>query len=81
MADWQPIETAPQDGSAFIGLIGRLVYTVHWQQYYDKWPHQEGGPTFRGGWSREVHDAHYPCSPTHWMPFPDKPSTPLSGEY
>lgn len=70
---WRPIETAPKDGTEFIGLNDGLVYTTHWHLYYDKWPFQEGGPTYRGGWSRETWDQHSPCNPTHWMPLPPAP--------
>jgi hypothetical protein len=73
-AGWQPIETAPKDGQQFIGLWRGQVYTVSWVQYYVKWPHEEGGPTFRGGWSAETWDQHMPCQPTHWMPLPPPPA-------
>ena len=65
-----PIDTAPKDGSAFIGIKGRLAFRTHWQAYYDKWPHQEGGPTFTYGWSYEDGGSHNPWRPTHWVPFP-----------
>jgi hypothetical protein len=71
---WQSIETAPKDGTAFIGLWKDCVYTVHYQKYYHKWPHEEGGPTYRYGWSCETWDQHMPCSPTHWMPLPSCPT-------
>jgi len=70
---WQPIETAPKDGRAVIGLVGHLVYRMHWQAYYKKWPHEEGGPTFTYGWSGESHDSFRPITPTHWMPLPVPP--------
>lgn len=72
--EWQPIETAPRDETRIIGLAkDGCVYKTHWQAYYDKWPHQEGGPTYRHGWSAETHDSHTPYSPTHWMPLPESP--------
>jgi hypothetical protein len=67
---WQPIETAPKDGSQIIGLWKCNVYSLRWTKYYEKWPHQDGGPTFRGGWSVETWDQHMPCEPSHWMPMP-----------
>jgi len=70
---WRPIETAPKDGTDFIGLWDGLAYTMRRQSYYEKFPHQEGGPTYRYGWSAEVWDQHMPCWPTHWMPLPANP--------
>lgn len=70
MTEWQPIETAPKDGTAFIGLCDGLVYRVKWAQYYVKWPHEEGGPTFRGGWSAETSDQMFGCNPILWVPIP-----------
>lgn len=77
-SEWLPIETAPKDGSKFIGLCRGLVYSVRWELYYDKWPHQDGGPTYRGGWSAETWDQHMPCSPTHWMPLPSPPGAEVN---
>lgn len=70
-SEWLPIESAPKDGTKFIGLWRGLPYAVHWQLYYEQWPHQEGGPTYRGGWSAETWDRHMPCSPTHWILLPE----------
>lgn len=72
--EWQPIETAPKDGF-IIGLDkDGCVYKTHLQAYYVKWPHEEGGPIYRHGWSAETYDSHRPYSPTHWMPFPGGPN-------
>ena len=70
---WKPIETAPKDGTQFIGLWRGLVYTIQNIKYYAKWPHEEGGPTYQDGWSAEVWDQHMPCRPTHWMLLPPPP--------
>lgn len=72
--EWRPIETAPKEETVFIGIENGLVYSTHWQKYYEKWPHEEGGPTYTGGWSAETFDAHIPFRPTHWMPLPPAPT-------
>ena len=68
---WQPIETAPKDGSSFIGKHGSNVFRTWWQAFYDKWPHEEGGPTYRYAWAYCRGDAHMYTAPTHWIPMPD----------
>jgi len=64
MTDWQPIETAPRDGSDII------VYRPKFDGDYipivgvDYW--------FKGyTWGRSRRD----CQPTHWMPLPKPPVT------
>jgi len=71
---WRPIESAPKDGTAFVAIKGRLAFRTFWQQYYVKWPHEEGGPTFRGQWTYEDSSSMVPWNPTHWMPLPVAPS-------
>lgn len=76
--EWKLIETAPKDGSKFIGLMpDGLVYITHRQAYNIFGEQKEGGGCDvvgkRWGWSYEQSDAHVPCSPTHWMPLPEGP--------
>ncbi len=67
---WQPIKTAPKDGTTILvyqpaGMWasrvqsrGECVVTAHW--------HQPGNPERHGLW--------FPiCRPTHWMPLPEPP--------
>ena len=69
--NWQPIETAPTDGTDFVAWNGRRAYMCRRQAYYDKWPHQDGGPTYRYDWSEISHDAIRPgMKPSHWIPLP-----------
>lgn len=72
--DWQPIETAPKDGTEILtcsfevtqkpdgsSLIWYDCEVVHWVDYEE-----------RGGWwNGDV--IRYPDSPTHWMPLPEPP--------
>ena len=62
---WVKIKDVPEewkDGRPLMVVAGGLFYSGKWQLYYDKWPHQEGGPTFRGGWSVETWDQHMPMN-------------------
>lgn len=58
--DWQPIETAPRDGSALL-ISSTSHYIPTTAHYSGKW--RRG---FKGG-------APIPFEPTHWMPLPEKP--------
>jgi hypothetical protein len=63
---WQPIETAPMDGTAILLFTGGGVIEGHW--IYREWQQcaiscsydGAGGPVFE-------------CVPTHWMPLPPPP--------
>lgn len=63
---WQPIETAPTDGTVFLGLHGSKVREAYRVQRNDceMWCF--------GGTSGEVEIAPY-TKPTHWMPLPAAP--------
>jgi hypothetical protein len=68
---WLPISTAPRDGTRFIGRTqSGLAFTTWLQDYYEKWPHEPGGPTYRQEWTRDRGDALIPYEPTHWIPDP-----------
>jgi len=74
---WQPIETAPKDGTVLIlaahdihghsdpGGPRRIVRSAYWDDYLC---------SGRGEWSASAFTTHYP--PTHWMPLPDPPEAP-----
>ncbi len=78
---WQPIETAPKDGTRFCASNGKETYTTWWQSYYEKWPHDEGGPTFRYQWTCKQNTSHsfFYEKPTHWMPLPEAPKLNKQG--
>lgn len=61
MTDWQPIETAPKDGTEVIAYDDG-VYISHWYvtnpQIFGWWAGDAGG-----------------INPTHWMPLPTPPKS------
>ena len=79
MSDWQPIETAPRDGTPVLCYLhypdgtpwGHLVMT------YD--PHVRVGNSPPGSWSDgastlyNLDDRDNLEIPTHWMPLPAPP--------
>ena len=72
---WQPIETAPKDGTRILVSFGTMgIYAVAWEESaYDEFKlwcvdDNKHGPYYLRGYSDEG-----PRSPTHWMPLPDPP--------
>ncbi len=88
MSNWQPIATAPRDGTEVLctwvhDIDGRRWWSghVHVLAYWPNW-HDEG----KGAWVLDGdfatkfdpdgihHEPPYNCSePTHWMPLPEPP--------
>lgn len=68
MSEWQPIETAPRDGTRVIlGANG-----VSWYGYYlDN--SKSRAPW--SGWRVPSMEPDPGCQPTHWQPLPDPPKT------
>lgn len=62
MAEWQPIETAPKDGSEIIlGIAGASsIDFFRWNTDCNEWLDRTADPP------------HGP--PTHWMPKPEPPN-------
>jgi hypothetical protein len=58
MADWQPIETAPKDGT-WIHVARDIHQGIAWWNSHS------------GHWT--VGPLIYFARPTHWMPLPDPP--------
>jgi hypothetical protein len=74
MTDWQPIETAPRDGTEILALevdVDRLSYAVV------TWEQGEGGPGLEFGEWRDMGDigaaGMYEFEPQWWMPLPEPP--------
>jgi hypothetical protein len=76
MSEWQPIETAPRDGTWIIVAGTSKVdpdYNVLFSEYGDdavgmsiaKWDARQ--------WRDQWDDYYGPDCPTHWMPLPEPP--------
>lgn len=63
MSEWQPIETAPKDGTAIIlsAYSGALDRMVSWDGRWSDWG---------GVWTHHGRISQ----PTHWMPLPTPPN-------
>ncbi len=70
---WQPIETAPRDGSAIISLVHGKVVIVKYTGIIDWFDETTCGAS-RYAWIEEgAEDADNELLPTHWMPLPEPP--------
>lgn len=66
---WQPIETAPKDGTAFLGwLPDRQGFVARQDIGICSWSEWGGGIWSLGGHTSVT------SQPTHWMPLPEPPS-------
>ena len=67
LIEWQPIETAPKDGTVILVMTGETMHVVRWINIhgdFDYWAvddNKHGPFTLRGK------------APTHWMPLPEPP--------
>lgn len=75
MSQWQPISTAPKDGSKIlVAMPEELVSIVYWNpnmkqprgHLFFPWVCEFGG----NAWRSDI--------PTHWMPLPSPPETSIS---
>lgn len=64
MSEWQPIETAPRDGTEILCCECVEIFIGFWS-----------GNNVDGYWDSYEEGAHYidSYSPTHWMPLPEPP--------
>jgi hypothetical protein len=67
-AEWQPIETAPKDGTWILLWWGDRTVEGHWlDNSHTQFPW--------AGWKLRSMVVHNPAhKPTHWMPLPDPPA-------
>lgn len=69
--EWQPIETAPRDGTHILVATEGTIGLVWWEDYavelYDGVGWRDHGDM---GWGGMIG-----AEPTHWMPLPDPPSS------
>ena len=67
MNNWQPIETAPTDGTEFLGLSRHGQIAIAYRVQRD-----DCEMWVFGGQSASV-EAKPSIKPTHWMPLPEAP--------
>ena len=65
MNEWQPIETAPKDGTPILMWDGDMIYVISWYvpqntRYPAQWREADG-------------KRYCDYDPTHWMPLPEPP--------
>lgn len=65
MSEWQPIETAPKDGSLILTYDGCNSRVVEWWSEFKYWDY------IGDGFYRSEFSDH---DPTHWMPLPAPPA-------
>ncbi len=65
MSEWQPIETAPKDGTPFLAAFDRGQIGV---MYWESWGDEPDEGSWRGHWFEHDEDRA-----THWMPLPKPP--------
>ena len=65
-SQWQPIETAPKDGTSFLAFTAEGQCEVLWDGF--RWSQVPCYSTYDGCGS-----AVLLCDPTHWMPLPPNP--------
>ena len=71
--DWQPIETAPKDGTEILGVLGATIAVTYWDDKAYEWREKE---RIHGGWAWNLDECEYMTAwcPTHWMPLPEPPN-------
>lgn len=71
---WQPISSAPKDGTHILLLHGvyKRAWTGHWR---------EDSPAPGLNWVSSTYEHAYPTNAfSHWQPLPDAPTPPSEGE-
>lgn len=72
MSEWQPIETAPRDGTKVLLIV--VGYEPAVGAYYERgWDYQEEGDFVQEAHYTEWCETTGPWEPTHWMPLPAPP--------
>ena len=73
--DWQPIETAPRDGTEFLATHTRLKFVRPYICSWGRCKLQPDGYVANSGkeWWRAYGQTKLAPRPTHWMPLPEPP--------
>jgi hypothetical protein len=72
MSEWQPIETAPKDGTVidlWDAYCKCRVVNASWAHHY----FLNSKPQNEKSWGRDDRDGPFCAKPTHWMPLPEAP--------
>ena len=77
MSEWQPIETAPRDGTEIIARMGTATPPYCESMYFVPFDDDESDGMWH--WTQDG-DAPAINKPTHWMPLPSPPARALEGE-
>lgn len=70
MSEWQPIETAPRDGTSVLLFCPA---DDCWESYIAQGWYESG--IFDRRWYAAVDENPLSPQPTHWMPLPNPPAT------
>lgn len=76
MMEWQPIETAPKDGTPILvwnGPANYGYYTAPDQMGTARWDRQAFTDGEMCWWACDCCDGVTTYNPTHWMPLPEPP--------
>lgn len=69
MMEWQPIETAPKDGTPVLVFVPRDRF-VAVMQYKPR----HNGDKIGGDWAEDLGEQFWRFTPSHWMPLPEPPA-------
>jgi hypothetical protein len=74
VSEWQPIETAPKDGTLVV-LVGKIVdgWAQPTRACVGSWSFEQRPPYFVAGWAFVAPGYIAEFNPTHWMPLPEPP--------
>jgi len=74
MSEWKPIDTAPKDGSWFLGYFpNQTVHAIPCHYGKRLATHVEGEPFYGMFGVGEIYGDKCILWPTHWMPLPSPP--------
>lgn len=74
MSEWQPIDTAPKDGTTIVcwDVYAIEPYTAHWYSASGRFvPVWDGGAVLE--YQSDFGTEYKSCDPTHWQPLPVQP--------
>lgn len=78
-ATWQPISTAPKDGTKILISEGGELYAAWWDDKFNTTVFKNGGIKHRGAWTDGAvlsfgYEETKSYKPTHWTPLPQAPT-------